>query len=484
MTASTHSEVIVFTHATIITQDSQRTIWLDAAIVTKRDRIIAIGKTAQLVGDGNALPSNARFVDCSGRVIIPGLVNTHAHAAQSLLRGLAEDVPLHSWLCDAVWPLEAQFDGDDGYVAAKLTIAEMLKSGTTCFLEAMLTHRTGFENVAKAVEEMGIRACLGKLVKATDPNLKDGLPDPRDIDAQQMSMDAMLAAHAKHDGSCGGRLQAWVALGTPRGSSEAAYQAIGDKCERHSLGITMHCAEAPKDRITYHEAYDCSPVEFCKRTKLIGPGRKAVLAHMVNLDLDTDLALLRETGATVSHNPASNCKLGSGIAAVPQMLEAGVHVALGTDGAPCNNTYDMFREMRLAGLLHSGVHNRAGILPAEDLLAMATIRGAESLGLDKDIGSLEVGKKADFVILEATTLGCAPFDSEQILAGGFDPVTAVVYSCTEANVESVVIDGQILVENHALVGVSEQSIILDAKAAIQRIRKRSNFRTASLRNYR
>ncbi|OAA82332.1 5-methylthioadenosine/S-adenosylhomocysteine deaminase [Akanthomyces lecanii RCEF 1005] len=164
MTASTHSEVIVFTHATIITQDSQRTVWLDAAIVTKRDRIIAIGKTAQLVDDGNALPSNARFVDCSGRVIIPGLVNTHAHAAQSLLRGLAEDVPLHSWLCDAVWPLEAQFDGDDGYVAAKLTIAEMLKSGTTCFLEAMLTHRTGFENVAKAVEEMGIRACLVSII--------------------------------------------------------------------------------------------------------------------------------------------------------------------------------------------------------------------------------------------------------------------------------------------------------------------------------
>ncbi|OAQ99584.1 hypothetical protein LLEC1_02930 [Akanthomyces lecanii] len=483
MTATTHHEVIVFIHATVITQDSQRTVWLDAAIVTKRDRIIAIGKTSHLVDDGNALPINARFVDCSGRVIIPGLVNTHAHAAQSLLRGLAEDVPLHSWLCDAVWPLEAQFDGDDGYVAAKLTIAEMLKSGTTCFLEAMLTHRTGFDNVARAVEELGIRACLGKLVKTTDPGSKDGLPDPRDIDAQQMSMDAMLAAHAKHHGSCGGRLQTWVALGTPRGSPEAAYHALGETCEKNSFGITMHCAEAPKDRLTYHEAYGCSPVEFCKRTKLIGPGRKTVLAHMVNLDLETDLALLRETGATVSHNPASNCKLGSGIAAVPQMLEAGVHVAMGTDGAPCNNTYDVFREMRLAGLLQSGIHNQAGILPAEDILAMATIRGAEALGLDKDTGSLEVGKKADFVVLDMATMGCAPFDSAQVLDGGFDPVTAVVYSCTGANVECVVIDGKILVENHGLVGVSEQSIVNDAKSAIRRIRKRSNFRTASLRNY-
>jgi cytosine/adenosine deaminase-related metal-dependent hydrolase len=245
----------------------------------------------------------------------------------------------------------------------------------------------------------------------------------------------------------------------------------------------MHCAEAPKDRIIYHDSYGCSPVEFCKRAKLIGGGRKTVLAHMVNLDLDTDLALLRETGATVSHNPASNCKLASGIAAVPQMLEAGVRVALGTDGAPCNNTYDMLQEMRLAGLLHSGAHRKAGILPAEQLLAMATIRGAEALGLEQDIGSLEVGKKADLVILDVSTLGCAPFDPAQVLDGGFDPVTAVVYSCTGANVECVVVDGRVLVDKGVLLGASEEDIIADARAAIRRIRARAGFCTAASRNY-
>jgi cytosine/adenosine deaminase-related metal-dependent hydrolase len=159
MTVKKHPDVVVFTHATIITQDAQRTIWLDAALVVQEDRIIAIDKTCHVV-NSRTLPDNTRFVDCSDRVIIPGLVNTHAHAAQSFLRGLAEDVPLHSWLCDSIWPLEAHFDGKDGYLAARLTIAEMLKSGTTCFLEAMLTHRSGFDNVARAVEEMGIRACL------------------------------------------------------------------------------------------------------------------------------------------------------------------------------------------------------------------------------------------------------------------------------------------------------------------------------------
>lgn len=161
-------KVVVFTHATIITQNSQRAIWLDAAIVVQGDRVIAIEKTSQVLGS-SIVPSNARVVDCSGRIIIPGLVNTHAHAAQSFLRGLAEDLPLHSWLCDIIWPLEAHFDGNDGYLAAKLTIAEMLKSGTTCFLEAMLTHRSGFHNVARAVKEMGIRACLVSIIPVCSP---------------------------------------------------------------------------------------------------------------------------------------------------------------------------------------------------------------------------------------------------------------------------------------------------------------------------
>ena len=151
------SSCTLYTHATIITIDSTRRIYLDSALLTRGNRIVAIGKTQGLLSD---LTTETRVVDCSGRIILPGLINTHAHLAQSLLRGLAEDLPLHSWLCDAIWPLEANFASEDGYAGARLTIAEMLKSGTTCFLEAMLTHRSGFANVARAVEEMGIRACL------------------------------------------------------------------------------------------------------------------------------------------------------------------------------------------------------------------------------------------------------------------------------------------------------------------------------------
>jgi cytosine/adenosine deaminase-related metal-dependent hydrolase len=162
-TRSQEAHIYLFIHATIITVNKDREIILDGALLTEDGRIAAIGKTSFLQARFQARLNNIKIIDCKDKIIIPGLVNTHAHLAQSLLRGLAENMNLHEWLCDAVWPLEANYAEEDGYVAAILTIAEMLKTGTTCFLEAMLTHRSGLENVVRAVEETGIRACLVRL---------------------------------------------------------------------------------------------------------------------------------------------------------------------------------------------------------------------------------------------------------------------------------------------------------------------------------
>jgi cytosine/adenosine deaminase-related metal-dependent hydrolase len=150
----------LFIHATIITLNKDREVILDGALITRDSHIIAVGKTSEILANHQTSSPSIRIIDCTGKIIIPGLVNTHAHLAQSLLRGLAENLNLHDWLCDAIWPLEANYAEEDGYVAAMLTIAEMLKTGTTCFLEAMLTHRSGLDNVVRAVEETGIRACL------------------------------------------------------------------------------------------------------------------------------------------------------------------------------------------------------------------------------------------------------------------------------------------------------------------------------------
>jgi len=185
----------------------------------------------------------------------------------------------------------------------------------------------------------------------------------------------------------------------------------------------------------------------------------------------------------VAHNPNSNCKLASGIARVPEMLEAGVNVSLGTDGAPCGNTYDMFREMHLAGIIHKGANNNAALVGAESVLEMATINGAIALGLEKDIGSLEIGKKADFVVLNPGALRTAPFDEEQIEDGGVDPMTIVVYSCTGADVELVCVDGEVLVENGQLVRMNELEIVEAAQKAIKGIRERSGVRSVNRRGW-
>jgi len=320
------------------------------------------------------------------------------------------------------------------------------------------------------------------LVKFEESNKDLNITDPRDKDISSMSVPSMLLAHSTHHGTFNDRLHVWAAAGTPRGSPLSSHLGIGEACRKHNIGLTMHCAEAPKDLTIYRDSYGLTPMQFCERAKLTGP--KTVLAHMVHLDLTNDLPILKETRTSVAHNPNSNLKLASGIAAIPSMLSADVNVSLGTDGAPCGNTYDMFREMHLAGILHKGTHNDASLVGAEQVLEMATINGARALGLEKEVGSLEVGKKADFVVLDTRgKVGCAPWDEEQVEDGGLDPMTVVVFSCSGNDVEVVVVDGETLVENGRLVRVEEDVLVEEARKSIKGIRVRSGVKANNRRGW-
>ncbi|KAF2663497.1 5-methylthioadenosine/S-adenosylhomocysteine deaminase n1 [Microthyrium microscopicum] len=469
MVSTGRPDGVLYFNATLITVNQSRDVISDGAILVQNGVIKAIGKTSEIISE---FGSPQTVISCSNRIIIPGLINTHAHLAQSLLRGLAEDLPLHSWLCDAIWPLEASYQDNDGYVAARLTIAEMLKSGTTCFLEAMLTHGSGIENVVRAVGELGVRACLGKLIKTTETNANLKLNDARDKDVASMSIEAALMAYKTYHGHFNDRLHIWFAAGTPRGSPVSAHAAIGSTAHEYGIGMTMHCAEAPADRPIFHSEYNCSPLEFCKKAQLTS--KKTVLAHVVHPDPNPDFEIMRESGTTVSHNPTSNCKLGSGISPIPDMIKANVNVSLGTDGAPCNNTYDMFREMHLAAILHSGARESAGLITAYDVLEMATINGARALGLAAEIGSLEIGKKADFVVVNPDSADCAPWDPNGAV-GGMDPITLLVHGCTGTNVEKVVIDGIMVVDDGELLHANEKVIIKQARDSIAGIKKRSGI---------
>jgi cytosine/adenosine deaminase-related metal-dependent hydrolase len=299
------------------------------------------------------------------------------------------------------------------------------------------------------------------------------MKDPRDLDISSMSLSSALAAHEKYHGSMNGRLHMWMSAGTPRGSHSSVHAGIGEAARKHNIGVTMHCAEAPRDLEIYREYYHCSPFRFCQDTNLTSA--KSVFAHVVHPDPGAgDFDILRESKSTVSHNPTSNLKLGSGIAPIPDMLAAGVNVALGTDGAPCNNSYDMFREMHLASVLHCGARQNAGLINAYQVLEMATINGARALGLEDQIGSLEVGKKADIVIVAPTSLSTSPWDSKQVASGGIDPVTVLVHgACTE--VETVLVDGHMLVSGGKLMHLDEDAIMKRARTSIAGIRSRSGI---------
>jgi cytosine/adenosine deaminase-related metal-dependent hydrolase len=438
---------MLFTNATIITMNPRRDIITGGAIAIKDNRIAAVGKTDALLRQY----SGDQVIDVKGKLIIPGLIDTHVHLAQALIRGCADDMALIQWLCERVWVLQGNFTHDDGYVSARLCIAEMLKSGTTTFLESMLAHRYGFDGIARAVDESGIRACLAGIVMDIGTYAtQSSSMHPGMVESRETSLFGVLDMHSKWHGAANDRVHVWFGPRTPGGVSSELYREMSDYAHQRDMGITMHLAEVEADKIFLNEKYGLSPVYYAESVGLLGP--KTVLVHMVWL-ARADIDKLAETRTSVSHNPSSNSKLASGVCKVPQMLASGVNVALGCDGGPSNNDYDLVREMKLAAIIHKAVTNNPLIVPAETVLEMATINGARALGLEQEIGSLEAGKKADLVVIDLNRLHTTPSPN---------PISSLVYAATGAEVDTVVVDGRIVVEHGQLLTMDENEVMEQA----------------------
>ena len=438
---------MLFTNATIITMNPTRDIITGGAIAIKDNRIAAVGKSDALLRQY----SGEQLIDVKGKLILPGLIDTHVHLAQALIRGCADDMALIQWLCERVWVLQGNFTHDDGYVSARLCIAEMLKSGTTTFLESMLAHRYGFDGIARAVEESGIRACLAGIVMDIGTYAtQSSSMHPGMVESRETSLFGVLDMHSKWHGAANDRIHVWFGPRTPGGVSSELYREMSDYAHQRDMGITMHLAEVEADKIFLNEKYGLSPVYYAESVGLLGP--KTVLVHMVWLTR-ADIDKLAETRTSVSHNPSSNSKLASGVCKVPQMLASSVNVALGCDGGPSNNDYDLVREMKLAAIIHKAVTNDPLIVPAETVLEMATINGARALGLEQEIGSLEAGKKADLVVIDLNRLHTTPSPN---------PISSLVYAATGAEVDTVVVDGRIVVEHGQLLTVDENEVMEQA----------------------
>lgn len=449
---------MLYIHASIITVNRDFDVIEDGAILVQDTTIRAVGKTCDL----EARFPNEETLDLHNQIVMPGLISLHVHLAQSLLRTAADDLALIEWLCDRVWRMQGCFTEEDGYVAAQLTIAEMLRSGTTTFVESLFAERYGFAGAVKAVVESGIRGCLGKVVM-DQPRYatQDGVTMHPGLVEDEKSLDRAVACFEEFHGAGDGRVEVWFGARTPGGVSEDLYRRMVAIARAKNIGVTMHCAEVKADR-EFFASKGHTPMSYCRDLGLLAP--RTVLAHMVHLD-DGDIEMLSGLGASVAHCPSSNAKLGSGIARVKELLEADIPVGLGCDGCPCNNVMDLLQEMKLASLLPKAVHGDPLLAPARTVVEMATIVGARALGKEHEIGSIEVGKQADFITINLT---------DKIYAQPMrDPVSMVVYIATGADVDNVFVAGRRVVADRVLTTMSESEIIKKANIHGEAVRMRA-----------
>lgn len=417
-------------------------------LLVKDDRLAAIG------GDlgAAAREAGARVVDVSGLTLLPGLVQTHVHLVQTLFRGMAEGLTLLPWLRTRIWPLEAAHDEASVAASARLSIAELLLGGTTTILDMGTTHH--HDAVFRALEEGGMRAASGKAMMDEGEGVPVGLLETT-LDSLRLSFD--LAG--KWDGAAGGRLRYAFAPRFVLACSDDLLREVVRLTKGASL-LHTHASESPEETWVVERRRGRRNVCALGDLGFLGP--KSILAHCVWVD-DVETALLASTGTKVAHCPRTNLKLGSGVAQIRRLLDRGVHVSIGCDGAPANNTLDAFAEMREAALLGSWRGGPERGAAAETLTRM-TRGGAEALGWDERIGTLDVGKDADVIAVDLETPHSAPTT---------DPVVALVWSAKSSDVRHVMVQGETLVEDRRLTRVDVAELVRDARIEAARVLERA-----------
>jgi len=404
-------------------------------MVVDSDRITYLGEEEPVVEEGTEI------IDGTHLFFLPGLVNTHGHAAMSLLRGYGDDLALQVWLQEKMWPMEAKFTSDDVYWGTSLSVLEMIKGGTTTFVD-MYDH---MDQVAKVVQDSGMRGVLTRGVI--------GLCPP---EVQQQKLDEAVAFAKDWHGKADGRITTMI-------SPHAPYTCPPDFIEKfvqasHDLNLPLHThmSETETEVAQNVKDYGLRPVAHLEKLGMFS--RPTLLAHAVHLT-DEEIEVLAKHQVAVSHNPGSNLKLASGVARVPALLKAGVTVSLGTDGPASNNNLDMFEEMRLAALIHKGVSGDPTAIPASEALRMGTEYGAKSAFLE-DIGTLAVGMKADMIALNTDQAHFLPRT---------DYISHAIYSASAKDVEHVWVDGKQVVKNGASLTLDEERIRREAQRAFERL---------------
>ncbi|HEX4898987.1 MAG TPA: 5'-deoxyadenosine deaminase [Pyrinomonadaceae bacterium] len=423
------TESILIKGGTLITMDEQDSI--------VQGNIFIAGGRIQNIGDST--PVADVVIAADGCAILPGFVQTHIHLCQTLFRGAADDLALIDWLKLRVWPMEAAHSAESVRASAQLGVAELIKGGTTAALTMETVNHT--DEVFRVVEESGFRATVGKCMMDKGDDLPPQLHE-RTRDSIEQSIDLLESWHGKAEG----RIRYCFAPRFAVSCTGELLSEVARLARERGVMIHTHASENRKECEIVESETGMRNIAYLDSLGV--SGSHVALAHCVHVD-DAEIALLAGTQTNVSHCPSSNLKLGSGIAPVKKMLEQRVRVSLGADGAACNNRLDMFTEMRTAALLQKVMHGPE-VIPARQALRMATIEGARTLGLGAEIGSLEVGKRADVIVVGLESLHSMP--------SAFDPVSAIVYSSEPSDVRAVIIDGRVVMRDQKLFTLNEQEI--------------------------
>ena len=384
-----------------------------------------------------------KIIDGNNMLAMPGLINAHTHIGMSLLRNFADDLPLHDWLTKKIWPLEANLRGEDVYWGSLLSIIEMIQSGTTAFCDMYFF----MDEVGRALEESGIRGVLTRGLIEEEGKNKLKLNETRDL-------------YKSFNGKGDGRIKVMVAPHAPYTCSPNFLKETISLAKELNTGIHIHLSETKKEVEDSFKAHGKSPIKHVHDLGLFD--LPTIAAHCVHLD-NEDIDIIKEKGVFPVNNPGSNLKLASGFAPIDKMIKRGIPVALGTDGSSSNNNLNMFEEINLAALINKAVNLDAISIPAKTSLEMATINGAKALLWDKEIGSIEVGKKADMILIDIDKPHLYPHHNY---------ISSMAYSVQASDVDTVIVDGNIVMEKREIKVLDVEKIKYNAEKAAKDLIKR------------
>ncbi len=452
------SSLVVHNADYVITVDKDRRIIRNGSVVIKGNSIDRVVKASDVSPDELA----GRVIDASGKIVSPGFIDTHIHTTKQFNRGLADDVELRDHLLERNFPFEANMDAEDAYWSSIACATEMIRSGTTCFIDAGNHYP---DSSATAIEETGIRGIIARTASDLGGSVQGSLPSKLFQETTEDILTKSVATVERWNGKADGRIRAWFQVRITYLASDGLCQEMKRLSDQYKTGLESHCSSSLENRTTAYRTFGMTEMRRLDKLGILGPNFMGI--HMGWVE-EGDMYLLPKYDVKIAHCPASSMHAAMGCdlnGKIPMMMAMGVTVGLGSDAAPSNNSLDMIRNMYCAGI-HKEIHQDARLLPAEKALEMATIDGARVAQWEDEIGSLEAGKRADLILINTNQVEMLPI---------YNPVSNLVYSCHAGNVDTTIVDGKVLMEGRQVLTIDENKLLEEIRRRGDEITNRAGL---------